>query len=356
MTDDSGSRLNTGAVFLVTLAAFIIVVAGMRAASPLLVPFFLAIFIAIIASPPLFFLQGRGVPKWLAMLIVLSVIMAAITILTTLVGKSINDFSVSIPATTQRLSLQMEQFINWFHEHGITLPQSLSEDILNPGAAMKFVGQLFSSLSSIFTNAFLILMTVVFILLEATGLPVKIERIATNPDQSINTFHKFLEDMNRYFSLKTILSLATGTAVALWLKIIGVDYPLLWGLLAFLLNFIPNIGSIIAAIPAVLLALVQGGAQLALLTGGGYLFVNILIGNIIEPQVMGRGLGLSTLVVFISMIFWGWVLGPVGMLLSVPLTMVIKVALEAHEDTAKIAILLGSASDAKTDELPAPTE
>ena len=130
------------------------------------------------------------------------------------------------------------------------------------------------------------------------------------------------------------------------LALIGVDYPVLWGALAFLLNFIPNIGSIIAAVPPVLLALIQLGVAQAALVAGGFLVINMAIGNFLEPRYMGQGLGLSTLVVFLSLVFWGWVLGPVGMLLSVPLTIAVKIALEVRPDTRWMAIMLGSVTDA----------
>jgi predicted PurR-regulated permease PerM len=165
---------------------------------------------------------------------------------------------------------------------------------------------------------------------------------------------KFTESVNRYLALKTLFSLLTGVAIWIWLSILGVDFSLLWGLVAFLLNFVPNIGSIIAAIPAVLLALIQLGMGSALLASLGYVVVNVVVGSIIEPKFMGRGLGLSTLVVFLSLVFWGWVLGPVGMVLSVPLTMIVKIALESHEDTSWIAIILGSAPPGDTNPLAEP--
>jgi predicted PurR-regulated permease PerM len=144
--------------------------------------------------------------------------------------------------------------------------------------------------------------------------------------------------------IKTLTSLATGIAITIWMLILGVDYPLLWGFLAFMLNYIPTIGSIIAAIPTALLALVQLGSGYMVLVLIGYLVVNITIGNFIEPKVMGRGLGLSTLVVFLSLVFWGYILGPVGMLLAVPLTMILKIALGSSEETSWIATMLGSES------------
>jgi predicted PurR-regulated permease PerM len=143
--------------------------------------------------------------------------------------------------------------------------------------------------------------------------------------------------------IKTWTSMLTGVLVSLWLWLLGVDHAQLWGVMAFLLNYVPNIGSFIAAVPAVLLALVQLGPGSALLAALGYLVVNIIIGNVIEPRFMGKGLGLSTLVVFLSLVFWGWVLGPVGMLLSVPLTITVKLALDSKPETRWLGVLLGPA-------------
>ena len=165
--------------------------------------------------------------------------------------------------------------------------------------------------------------------------------VLDDPQTSLQGFQRFTETVKSYMAIKTGVSLATGTAVTVWLIVLGVDYPLLWGMLAFLLNYVPNIGSIIAAVPAVLLALVQLGIGSAAVTLAGIMVINIVMGSVIEPRFMGRGLGLSTLVVFLSLVFWGWVLGPVGMLLSVPLTMTVKIALDSGDDTRWIAIFLG---------------
>jgi predicted PurR-regulated permease PerM len=216
----------------------------------------------------------------------------------------------------------------------------LLRENLDPSAAMGMAGDLLSGLGNVLANTFLIILTVIFLLVEATALPNKWAVMAQDAP-STTGFGKFLDSVNSYMAIKGWVSLATGTIIAIWLAILDVDYPLLWGLLAFLFNFVPNIGSIIAAIPAVLLALVQFGPGAAIGAGAGYLAVNIVMGNVVEPRFMGKGVGLSTLVVFISLVFWGWVLGPVGMLLSVPLTMVVKLALETRRDTCWIAVLLG---------------
>ena len=170
-----------------------------------------------------------------------------------------------------------------------------------------------------------------------------------DPDKDLPYFYQFAENMNRYIAIKTSVSLATGLLATSCLWILGVDFPSLWGLLAFLLNYVPNIGSFIAAIPPLLLALIQLGPGAATGVAVGFFAINVFMGNGVEPRFMGRGLGLSTLVVFVSLVVWGWILGPVGMLLSVPLTMTAKIALEANPGTEWLAHLLGPA-----DALPEP--
>jgi AI-2 transport protein TqsA len=324
------------------LAGFIIVVAGMKAASSILVPFFMAVFIAVICTPPLFWLQHKGVPKILALIVILVVILGVGLLFGVLISSSLNDFLISLPDYQERLSTHIANLISWFREKGVNIPAEEVPLILNPGWVMNLAGGIFSALSSVLTNGFLILLTVVFILLEAADLPKKLRSVLKNPERSLSAIEKFSQDAKRYLVIKTLISAATGLAIWLCLLILGVDYPLLWGTLAFLLNYVPNIGSVIAALPAVLLALAQLGVGSALLTVLGFSVVNIILGNLIEPKVMGKGLSLSPLVVFLSMVFWGWVLGPLGMILSVPMTSLVKIALESHKDTRRLAIMLGS--------------
>ncbi len=211
------------------------------------------------------------------------------------------------------------------------------------GKILDLVGTILGALRGVLTNTVLILITIIFILIEVSGFPIKLRAALgeTEGASAFETLSSFSEDVRRYIGIKTLVSLGTGALVAGWLAYLGVEYPLLWGLLAFVLNYIPTIGSYIAAVPGVLFAYLQLGPGTALAAAIGYLVVNTLMGNVIEPRVMGRGMGLSTLVVFVSLVFWGWVLGPVGMLLSVPLTVILKRALELQESTRWIGVLLG---------------
>jgi AI-2 transport protein TqsA len=176
-----------------------------------------------------------------------------------------------------------------------------------------------------------------------------------SPERSLSTIEKFSRNAKRYLVIKTLVSGAVGVTIWLWLLILGVDYPVLWGTLSFLLNYVPNIGAIIAALPVVLLALVQLGVGSALLTVLGFAVVHIVLGNIVEPKLTGKGLSLSTLVVFLSLVFWGWVLGPIGMILSVPMTSLVTIALESYEKTRGLAFMLGSATEMeRIEELETP--
>jgi len=339
-------RSNPG--FLIGAAAFVVVVAGMQAAASLLVPFLLAAFIAILCLPPLNWLTTRRIPSGAAVLIIaLSIVLIGLLV-GAFVGSSMADFSHNLPAYQERLKLLTGDTLNWLSGMGISVSSQSLLAALDPSAAMGMAGKLLAGLGNALANTFLIVLTVIFLLIEATALPHKWAQMGAKSEKqgghgapSLQGFDTFVASVSSYFSIKTWISLVTGLFIAIWLAVIGVDYPLLWGLVAFLFNFVPNIGSIIAAVPAILLALVQLGGGEALLAGLGYLIANVVMGNVIEPRFMGKGVGLSTLVVFLSLVFWGWVLGPVGMLLSVPLTMIVKLALESNEQTHWLAILLG---------------
>jgi len=221
-------------------------------------------------------------------------------------------------------------------------------EYINPSAVMRLTVGMLGGLGSALSNIILILLTVTFILLEASSFPVKLRAVLGDPQQAFPQFTRFVDDIKRYMIIKTGISLTAGILIGIWLSILGVDSPVLWGFLAFLLHYVPNIGSIIAAIPAVILTLVQFGIGRAALTAAGYLAVGFMLGNVVEPMLMGRRLGLSTLVVFLSLIFWGSLLGLIGVVLCIPFTMTLKFACENNKSTRWIAVLLGPESPAES--------
>jgi predicted PurR-regulated permease PerM len=355
---DSESRGGRAWRSLLGAAAFVIVVAGMKAADAIVIPFLVSLFAAVLCGPPVFWLRRKGLPQWLAMVVVVAAIMGIGLGMAALVGNSINRFTGAMPVYQARLQELTSSSILWLEEQGIRLTSQVVRDVADPGAIMAMVGSLASGLGALVANTFLILLTVVFMLLEASGLPAKLQ-VALGEARSFQLpdFSRFTASLQGYLVIKTWISLATGLGAGLWIVVVGVDFPVLWGLLAFLLNYVPNIGSIIAGVPPVLLAMLQYDARSALLVAAGYIVINVVAGSIVEPRLMGRGVGLSTLVVFLSLVFWGWVLGPVGMLLSIPLTMAVKILFESSDDTRWVAILLGPPLHADSLEPPkAPPE
>lgn len=341
LSDNKGS----GAV---TAAAVIVVIYGMQMAKVLLVPFLIAAFLALITIRPMLWLQQKRVPSFLAALVIVSAIMFLMAVVGTILGSSIADFTAALPGYQARLDAIVAGVIDFVIEHlnGDESMESLG-DMINPSWAMGLVATILNSLKDVLTNTFLIVFTMIFMLLEVSSVGTKVEAAFGRSAESLGRPKDFLQNLGRYLGIKTVVSIATGFCAGTLTWSLGLDFPLLWAMLAFLLNYVPTIGSIIAAVPAVLLALVQLGPGAAGATAIGFAAINVVFGNIIEPRLMGYGVGISPLVVFVGLLFWGWVFGPVGMLLSVPLTMILKLILESDENTRWIAILIGSERDAQ---------
>ena len=325
---------------LVLMAALVIIIMGLKEAAAILTPFLLALFISVAVAPLNSWLQHRRVPAGLAVFLVIALIFGALGLVGLLLGGTIAQFSESLPFYQSRLNDLSADFLNWLRAKGVEIPADSPLSEITPGTVMMLVGNLFTQLATFLADGLFILLTIIFILLESAEFPEKMKSVLKDPAESIPRFETFRASVQRYVALKTVISIATGILIWIWMMVLGIDYAPLWGFLAFLLNYIPNIGSILAAIPAVLLALIQLGPGSAAAGLAGYLVVNNVIGNVIEPRVMGKGMGLSTLVVFISLIVWGWIFGTIGMLLSVPLTMTLKIGFEASRNSSWVSKLL----------------
>ena len=340
-------RLSGGVRFLLVAASFIVVVAGLRAASALLLPFLVSVFLALISLPLLYWLKRVKIPNGLAVLLTMLTVIAMLAGIGVLVGGSLNRFTDAAPHYQARLDQMSQGARAWLAGRGVDLSALVSSEQISPRAVMDLARNILKGVALVLSQTVTVLLTMTFILLEAAGFPAKMKAAFGGREGGLERFAKVRGEVQRYLVIKTLVSLATGLLIGAWLSVLGVDFPLLWGLLAFLLNYIPTLGSIIASVPAILLTLVQLGPGRAALAGLGYLAVNIVLGSLLEPHFMGRRLGLSTLVVFLSLVFWGWVWGPVGMLLSVPLTTIVKIMLENSEDFRWLGALLDSTPRAK---------
>jgi len=391
-----------GTKFLVISSSLIVIFAGLRAAQSLIAPFLLAVFFAVVLMPPLRWLKNKGLSDAVAILVLSMVVFLFGLFVIAILSSSLNSFLVKLPTYQNKLGAVMKQADGWIDgakkkfaemegslkesvppilprhneepeekndEHAAEspsinpLPELPSDEppirsadirndstisylslnkIIDLNSLTSYVRVLVQEMLNLAGVSFLVVVMVVFMLIEAARIPEKLAAAFPNSDLSNEYLRRIGEDTWKYTKIKTLISLLTGVATTVGLWFLGVQYSVLWGLLIFFLNFIPNIGPIIASVPPVLLALVdQGPVGCAVVTG--YLVViNWAIGYGLEPRYLGEGLGISELVVLLSLIFWGWLLGPIGMFLSAPLTMVFKIVLQNNPDTRWVAILMSN--------------
>jgi AI-2 transport protein TqsA len=333
---------NPGAKFLFSLACLVVIVYGLKNAAAILLPAALALFLAVLSLPVMLWLRNKGVPKASAIVIPVLINVAVVGLLILVATQSFSELQKSLP--TYLNTLQQLQ-ISWVESlearTDLALSDYLTMDLLNPAAVLGFAGGAVGRIAQALSMTFIVFLIMAFMLSEATVFPEKFRHLMADSDGDGGRFAKVVTEVQTYLGIKTVISLTTGLILGTWAYVMGLDFPVLLGLTAFLLNYIPTVGSIIAAIPAVLLSIILvGSVGHAFLVGLGYVTVNTLFGNIIEPNLMGRRLGLSTLVVILSLLFWGWAWGPLGALLSVPLTVIVKIWLENTPDLRWIAILL----------------
>lgn len=337
-------------IYRVTLftAGAVVVTAGILFAKTFVIILLLAFFVSIIVAHPVFWLDKKGVPHFISVILVLLGLLIFIFGVGGVIGGSFSQFTSDVGKYESRLIEILNSIKQEFEHLGFNVDTKGITDLLAPGKIIALATKLIGQFGSIMSNATLIFFIILFVLLEIQSIEIKWKVFGTAADNRTRKNLSLIEkSVRHYLVFKTITSFATGVLVFIVLIIIGVDYAVLWGMLAFLLNYIPNIGSIIAAIPALIFAWIQLGFLPMIWVGIGYISINSFIGYFVEPKVMGRGMGLSTLVVFLSLIIWGYMLGVVGMFLSVPLTMTLKIILEFNDSTKPLAAILGTEEDVK---------
>ncbi|MDN5681487.1 MAG: AI-2E family transporter [Ewingella sp.] len=336
-----------GLKIAIMMGMLVIIFAGIKSAADIIVPFILALFLAFVFNPLIVRLERIRFPRPLAVLLVAAIVVMLMVFLTSMLIVTLNDFGRTLPQYRGLISQKFEDLQSLLQINGLGFSFETLAGYFDPGYAINLISRLITHLSNAMAGVFLLVMTVVFMLLEVPQLPYKLNQLSENREQGAGSIQRALDSVTRYLVIKTLISIATGLTIWALLALLGVRFAFLWGLLAFALNYIPNIGSIIAAIPPIIQAFLFNGVSEGITLIAGYLAINLIIGNIVEPRILGKGLGLSTLVVFMSLIFWGWLMGPVGMLLSVPLTIVLKIAFEPTVAGHKIAVLLGDGKPAK---------
>jgi predicted PurR-regulated permease PerM len=334
-----------GARFLLMAASGVIVVGGLRLGAPVLLPTALSLFLAVLSLPIVLGLTRRGVPRAIAILAAVLVVVGIFTVLIITASQSLTELQSELFRYVGRLQALTDEWIASLSQRfDVALEEFITLEIINTEVVTGFVGGTLAQAATLLSKTFLVFLVMVFFLAEATILPEKLRYLTGGSPAGEERMNKIVEEIQSYLGIKTAVSLATGLLLGLWCWVMELDFPILLGLLAFALNYVPTVGSIIAGVPAIIFSLAstthQGDVSHAFVVTLGYVVVNTVFGNLIEPNLMGRRLGLSPLVVILSLLFWGWTWGPMGALLSVPLTMIVKIWLENTQDLRWVAVLL----------------
>ena len=284
-------------------------------------------------------MRAKGVPKYLALGIIIFVLFDIGSLLALVFTGALEALQDRIPTYQERLTVLSTELAAMLEKIGMSDSSEDSLDALDPRAFGRLVRDALLSVGDVLGSGFLVLLAVTFMLLETSKLKEKTKFTFDLDEAGEARLARLLASMNRYMALKSAMSLVTAGIVYVWLVALGIDFAIFLALVAFLANFIPFLGVLIMTIPGVVLALLQTDPQTAGLVAIGYIVANTLIGTIMEPRIMGRSLGVSTLTVFLGLMFWGWLLGTVGVFLSVPLTMGTIAVLEASAQTRPIAEL-----------------
>jgi len=336
-----------GVRFWIILTGVIVTFAAIKQTSHIVNMILIAAFLTAVSMAPLTWLKKKGVNKTVANLIVILAVVMVVALIVLVISASISNFADKLPIYQHRFEDLWNNLITYSYENGIIDHKIEIYDKLKINDLLPMAAPLASSFGSLLSGFLVIFIFFVFMITESELFVKKLRFVSKDTSKDADLI---VRQLRNYFGIKTLTSLATGITIGLMLFIMGVDFPVLWGFLAFILNFIPSIGSFIAAIPAVLITLLMHGPGTTLIVMFLYLVINTLIGNVIEPQWLGKNLGISPLIVFFSMIFFGFILGPIGMLIATPLTIIIKIILDSRDVTRDLGIMLGDGREIKAEE------
>jgi AI-2 transport protein TqsA len=338
---------------IVAGAALFIIIFGMKKSSPILSPILLAAIVGICVAPVVGWLKRKGVPHSLALLITIALVILGVVGLIALIGISIGHLVATLPQYEDNLQGQIKGLQTALANTGLgDSPLHVLLGKFDAGKILSFFGSVLGGVVGFLSALVITLIVLIFLLLAAPGLDTKLKLGFPAGNPTLTRFRELGRDLRQYVSITTWINFLVGLVNTVLLIFLGVDYALLWGLLSFLMGYIPSVGFWIALLPPFLLAFLEFGAVRALIVLVGYIVINGGVQNFLQPKMMGAGLNLAPVVVVLSLFFWSWVLGPMGALLAVPLTLVVKeVFLDAHDDTRGLAELMGADSPTKR---PAP--
>ena len=334
---------------LVTIAATFILVAGLKAAGAILSPIALAGVLVIMLAPAVKKLHQRGWPTALATIVVVSVVAVVVIGFLMILSASLSDVRAALPNYIARFEEVKGGVIAALETRGIQVPENPLGRIISQERMVAFVSSVVRGIAGLLGTTLLVVLLACFALIEMPAIRRQFRSAFPDANDRLAKISEVIRGVQSYLIIKSTVSALTGIGVGVWVFLMDIDFALLWGMLAFVLNFIPTVGSIVAAIPAILIALIEQGVGAAIVTTIGYLVINIGISNVIEPYWAGREMGISTVTILVSLVFWGWMWGLVGMLLAVPLTTTLKMILETDEETRWLGLLLSGGHSIATE-------
>ncbi len=309
---------------LLIAASLVILVAGVRAAAPIVNMVLLAALLTTALAPIALSQLRKGRTKSRAILLtVLGVILAGV-LTAVLVGVSLVRLAHQLPTYEARLSEVADSLTSFLASQGILVPEWKTLEALSPQRLVGYAATLLGAAASLFSNAIVVLLLVVFLLVESAEMRMKYDRGLLPPESWWRQFYGTGADVRTYISITAFTGFLGALANLVLLLVLGVDGAGLWAFLSFLFNFIPNFGFILSVIPPALLALLEFGAGRALIVVIGFVAANAVVENVLKPRFIGKELNLSVLEIFLSLMFWGFVLGAAGAILAVPLTILVK--------------------------------
>ena len=321
----SPEALPRGVVILLGGASAVVVVAGVRGVADLVGPVFLALMLAVTASPLTAWLRRRGTPAWLA---TAGTLIAVYLVLFGIGGAlvvSVARLADLMPSYQAQFADLRNDLVNDLSRLGISVDQ-LRHALagIDPHSVVRFVQSLAGSVANTLSGTIFLLTVLFFMCLDTAYFPARLVRVRAQRPQVVEALSAFAHGTRRYLLVSTVFGLVVAIIDTLVLWALGIPLPVLWGLLSFITNYIPNVGFVIGVIPPALLGLLQGGPRLLLWVVVLYCGVNFVVQSVIQPKIVGNAVGLSATVSFLSLIFWGWVFGALGALLAIPLTLLAK--------------------------------
>lgn len=342
-----------GSRMLLTIASLFIVLAGLRAAAGILVPIVYAFFLAVLSFPLLRLLVRKRVPFIVALGTTLLMNLGVLAGIIFLAVRLLMSFNKDIPRYLRGLQSSMNEFAVWLQDNGVNDAKSTIDSMFDWNQLIGYatqqdvvtrlgsmLGSTFGTVATFLAGLIMVLILMMFMLMEAQGTERRLVAVRQAGGPDLSGLLRSATDIQKYLGVKTLISALTGALAGVWCWFFDLQYPLLWAILAFVFNYIPAVGSSAASIPAIIEALVQHGSGTAIGVAIGYGLVNFCLDNFVQPQLLGNRFGISAIVVVLSVIFWGWLWGPMGMFMAVPLTMVIKVLLDNNEEFRWISIAM----------------